>query len=224
MTDHVLQKSKTQISQFSRKGVLFVISAPSGTGKSTLIHKLRNRHPALNFSISCTTRSPRQGERHGADYFFLDKKEFLARREKGYFAEWAEVHGNYYGTPLDHVEKLHAQGQDLLFDIDVQGALQLQKSLPQTVSVFLFPPSLDELKKRLLTRGTETEQTLQKRLHGARNEIAQAHHFDYHIINDDLEEAARLLEAVYLAQTVKKDLLPDIAALLMRDCEKKENG
>ncbi len=215
MTNLVLPP-EIQSGQMPRKGVLFIISAPSGTGKSTLIHKLRERHPCLNFSISCTTRSPRQGERHGEDYFFLDKDEFLSRKEKGYFAEWAEVHGNYYGTPLAHVEELRARGQDLLFDIDVQGALQLQKSLPQTVSVFLFPPSFDELKNRLLARGTETEQTLQKRLSGARNEIALAHHFDYHIVNDNLEAAATLLEAVYLAQTVKKNLAPDMAKILSR--------
>lgn len=217
MTDCPLPNSTAQENRLSRTGVLLIVSAPSGTGKSTLIHKLRTRHPEINFSISCTTRAPRQGEQHGRDYFFLDKDEFLSRREKGYFAEWAEVHGNYYGTPLAHVEELRARGQDLLFDIDVQGALQLQKSLPQAVSVFLFPPSLEELKKRLLLRKTETTQTLQKRLSGAKNEIAQAHHFDYYIINDDLEKAAGLLEAVYLAQTVKKNLAADTANILLQN-------
>ncbi len=200
----------------ARKGVLLVIIAPSGTGKSTLIQKLTGRYPQFHYSISCTTRPPRANEKDGEHYFFLSEKEFLARQKQGYFAEWASVHGNYYGTPLEYVQKRCEQGADLLFDIDVQGALQLQKSLPQATFVFLFPPSFAELKNRLLLRQTETQASLQKRLDNAKNEIAQAHFFEYHIVNDDLEKAFSSLEAVYLAQTLKQNqLFDDIAAKLL---------
>lgn len=204
----------------ARKGVLLVISAPSGTGKSTLIQKLIERYPQFHYSISCTTRPLRANEKDGKHYFFLSEAEFLARQKQGYFAEWANVHGNYYGTPLEYVQKHCERGDDLLFDIDVQGALQLQKTLPQATFVFLFPPSFTELKNRLLLRQTETQASLQKRLHNAKNEIAQARFFEYHIINDDLKKAFASLEAIYLAQTVRQDrLLNNIATKLLAETE-----
>ncbi len=205
-------------SEPARKGVLLVISAPSGTGKSTLIQKLTERYPQFRYSISCTTRPLRANEKDGKDYFFLSETEFLARQKQGYFAEWANVHGNYYGTPLEYVQKCCKQGDDLLFDIDVQGALQLQKTLPQATFIFLFPPSFTELKNRLLLRQTETQASLQQRLHNAKNEIAQARFFEYHIINDDLQKAFASLEAIYLAQTLKQDrFLDDIATKLLAE-------
>ena len=146
-----------QRSAASRSGVLLVICAPSGTGKTTLVQRLREEFPNFAYSISCTTRAPRGREVDGKDYHFLSVEEFLRRREAGYFAEWANVHGNYYGTPLAPVLETLKAGNDVLFDIDVQGAAQLRLTLPRGQYVFLFPPSMSELERRLRGRGTDDE-------------------------------------------------------------------
>ena len=148
----------------SRSGVLLVVCAPSGTGKTTLIQRLRDEFPNFAYSISCTTRAPRGHETDGKDYHFLSVEEFLRRREAGFFAEWANVHGNYYGTPLAPVLETLKAGQDVLFDIDVQGAAQLHLSLPRGQYVFLLPPSLSELERRLRGRGTDDEASIARRL------------------------------------------------------------
>jgi len=181
-------------------GCLYVLCAPSGTGKSTLVKRLIAEFPNLRFSISHTTRAPRAGEEHGRDYFFTQKDEFMRLVGEGYFAEWAEVHGNCYGTPLAFTRELAAKGNDVLFDIDVQGARQLKESLPEACFVMLLPPSFKALEARLRGRGTDGEETIKKRLRNARGEVEAADMFDYWIVNDDLDAACDALRAVYLSR------------------------
>lgn len=184
-------------------GLMLVICAPSGAGKSTLIRRLTKEFPTFAFSISCTTRAPRAGEADGREYHFLTADEFLARRDAGYFAEWAEVHGNFYGTPKQATEDLLAAGRDLIFDIDVQGAAQIKASMGRGSFVFIFPPSRDVLEQRLTGRGTDNPETIARRLAGAKAEIAASAGFDHWIVNDDLDHAYAQLRAVYLAEKTR---------------------
>lgn len=198
--------------RFSRKkraGLPLIVCAPSGAGKTTLIGRLREEFP-LQFSVSCTTRVPRAGEVDGRDYHFLSREEFIAQRDSGLFAEWAEVHGNFYGTPLKPLRERLACGEDMLFDIDVQGAAQLALTLPESRFVFIFPPSLKELEVRLRKRGADSEESILLRLANARNEIRQSHWFDAWIINDDLDKAYDELRAFYLSSTLGPALRPDV--------------
>lgn len=182
-------------------GTLFVISAPSGAGKTTLLKKIMAEVPKLGFSVSHTTRPPRPGERNGMDYYFVSREEFLAMRENNAFLESAEVHTNLYGTSKQAVADKLATGVDVFLDIDVQGARQIKAS-GELAAVFLFvaPPSWDELAKRLRGRGTEAAETVQLRLANARKEMAEAHWYDYLIVNDDLDAATAMLKAVVLAE------------------------
>lgn len=186
----------------SRSGVALVVCAPSGTGKTTLIKRFKDNCPDFAFSISCTTRQPRNGECEGKDYHFISRKEFLSRREQGFFAEWAEVHGNYYGTPLNATLDLLKEGKDVIFDIDVQGARQLRATVPDAFLVFIFPPSRTELERRLKTRGTESEESLAKRLSAANSEMRDAPNFDAWIVNNNLDRACQELIAVYKTATL----------------------
>lgn len=200
-----------------RSGLPLVVSAPSGTGKSTLIAKLRQEFPSFAFSISCTTRAPRPGEIHGKDYYFLDRETFLQRRDNHFFAEWATVHGNLYGTPLKATQALLQQGKDIIFDIDVQGARQLKQTLPQGCFVFLFPPSMQALKTRLVQRGTDSREVIAKRLANARNEISQCDLFEFWIVNDDLQTAYEELRAVYLAARTRAIHRPGLKQALLAE-------
>jgi len=184
-------------------GMMLVISAPSGTGKSTLIRRLTSEFEGFAFSVSCTTRAPRPGEVDGREYHFLTQEEFLSRRERGFFAEWAEVHGNFYGTPRQAAADLMAAGRDVIFDIDVQGARQLRESMNQGCYVFVFPPSRAALEKRLTGRGTDSSETIARRLANARQEIGDSAWFDHWIVNDDLSLAYDQLRAVYLAEKTR---------------------
>ena len=148
----------------NRLGIALVISAPSGTGKTTLIKRLRKEFPTFGYSVSCTTRAPRDGEVDGRDYHFLSRERFVELRDQGHFAEWAEVHGNFYGTPLPPVREMLAKGQDILFDIDVQGAAQLRKNMPDARFLFILPPSVEELERRLRGRGLDSEEVILRRL------------------------------------------------------------
>lgn len=184
-------------------GLMLIISAPSGAGKSTLIRHLCTEFDNFSFSISCTTRAPRPGEEHGREYFFLTREQFLAQKEQNYFAEWAEVHGNFYGTPRQATQDLLVAGRDVIFDIDVQGAKQLKKNLNQGCYVFIFPPSPEVLEQRLTGRGTDKKAIIERRLHNAQQEIAQSFWFDHWIINDHLPTAQAQLRAIYLAEKTR---------------------
>jgi guanylate kinase len=184
----------------SRLGTAMVICAPSGTGKTTLIKRLLDKYDQLGFSVSCTTRPPRQGEVEGRDYFFMEHAAFMHRIEdEFYFAEWAEVHGNYYGTPIKAAHDLLASGRDLLFDVDVQGAKQLKQTLPEACFVFVLPPAKAELERRLRARKTDGEADIILRLLNAAHEIREAAWFDYWVVNDNMEDAFADLCAVYRA-------------------------
>jgi len=197
------------------KGSLFVLCAPSGTGKSTLVRRLTAEFANIRFSVSWTTRAPRPGEVHGRDYVFAAKEDFLRKVERGFFAEWAEVHGNCYGTPLEFTRELAQQGFDVLFDIDVQGARQLKANLPEACYVFLLPPSRAALEARLRGRGTDDEATIQKRLRNAGGELTAADMFDHWIVNDDIETAYDGLRAVYLAKKLSPASDPDLVSRLL---------
>lgn len=186
-----------------RKGCPLVISAPSGAGKSTLCHMLLREFPNLSFSISCTTRSPRPGEIHGKDYIFLDDSQFMRIRDEGGFAEWAIVHDHYYGTPLDPLKERLKNGADVLLDVDVQGAAQIRASLSDTFFVFIVPPSIGELERRLRSRNADSESSIRKRLKNVAGELRQASWYDALVINDDLEEAYQSLRAAYVSATLK---------------------
>ncbi|OIO05630.1 MAG: guanylate kinase [Desulfovibrionaceae bacterium CG1_02_65_16] len=204
----------------TRKGLCLVLSAPSGAGKSTLVARLRAEFPGFAYSISCTTRAPRGAEENGVHYHFLTREDFLAKRGAGYFAEWAEVHGNFYGTPKAPVEDKLSRGQDMLFDIDVQGALQLKAVFPQALYVFILPPSKEVLERRLRGRGTDSEEAIAKRMKNALGELNQAGHFDYHIVNDDIEEAADELRAVYVAGRARAICRPGLVPGLLAQWER----
>lgn len=204
----------------TRLGLCLVLSAPSGAGKSTLVGRLRAEFPGFAYSISCTTRDPRPGEENGVHYHFLTRKEFLSRRDAGYFAEWAEVHGNLYGTPKAPVEALLKAGKDVLFDIDVQGAMQLKEFFPQALYVFILPPSREVLESRLRGRGTDAPEVIEKRMTNALGELKMAGHFDYLIVNDDLEEAADELRAVYVAGRARSVSRPGLVSGLLAQWER----
>lgn len=201
----------------ARLGLVLVICAPSGTGKSTLVRRLTREFPDFAFSVSCTTRAPRGQERDGVDYHFLTREEFLARRDLGEFAEWAEVHGNFYGTPLAPAQQELDRGRDMLFDIDVQGAMQLKRSFPDGLYVFLLPPSRAELEHRLRGRGTDAEEAILRRLAGAAREMRAAPDFGFWIVNDDLDRAYDELRAVYLAGRSRPALRPGLLEGLLAE-------
>ena len=198
-----------------RLGQVLVVCAPSGTGKSTLISMLREEYPDFGFSVSYTTREPRGTERDGVEYNFVTRDQFVAMRSRGAFCEWAEVHGNFYGTATRPVEEMLDSGRDVLFDIDVQGAKQLKKTFYKGTYVFLLPPSREELVRRLEGRGTDSPESIAKRLANASGELAQAEWFDYWVVNDDLDEAYRELRAVYMAGRCKPSLRPGILGNIM---------
>lgn len=180
----------------SERGLLIVVSAPAGCGKTTIIKELRRRRPDIGFSVSATTRPPRPGDVDGRDYFFVSKPEFEAMIASGELLEYAEYVGNYYGTPRRAVEERLAGGSDIVLDIEVQGAFQVKAAMPDAVSVFLLPPSFEELERRLVTRGTETAETIAKRLATAKTECARADEYDFRIVNDRVERAVSELEEV----------------------------
>lgn len=181
-------------------GILFIVCGPSGVGKTSLGRVVRERHPRLVLSVSYTTRAPRNNERDGVDYHFVDMPTFERMRDAGDFAEWAMVHGNAYATPKVAITDAWAAGQDVLFDIDYQGAAQLIEAFPtEAVSVLVAPPSMQELEGRLRGRKTDDEATIQRRLKNAREELEQHELFDFIMFNDDFDTAADALERIYVA-------------------------
>ena len=179
------------------KGKLIVIVAPSGTGKSTMIKRLKVDQPSLVESVSFTTRPMRAGEVHGQSYFFISKEEFFSMRERDEFLEWAEVHGNFYGTSKKFVEQCLAEGKHLLFDLDVQGTDSMKKYFGDLAKViFISPPSVEELEKRLRHRGTETTGIINLRLMNAKNELLRKNDYDFLVYNDDIENAYSKLKEI----------------------------
>jgi guanylate kinase len=181
------------------KGTLFVISAPSGAGKTTLCQKLLNKNPDLKLSVSYTTRQPRKGETNDVDYTFIDKPKFLKMADRGEFAEWAMVHGNLYGTSIKRLKKLNKDGYDIILDIDIHGAVQLKKTCENTVFIFVLPPSIEVLKERLVGRKTDSEDVIRERIDNAKAEIAYYNDYDYIIVNDNLDKAYKELESIITA-------------------------
>ena len=180
-------------------GQLFVLSGPSGVGKSSLREGVRKRLPELAYSISHTTRAPRQGESEGHDYHFVSVETFLAMKEAGDFVECAQVHGNYYGTSREQLEQHLNDRQDLLLEIDVQGARQVKEHFPRACFIFVLPPNLETLEQRLVERGTEQANDVEQRLEDSSTELLEASWYDYSIVNDILEEAVEALTAIILA-------------------------
>lgn len=178
-------------------GKLFVISAPSGAGKTTLIRQVLKRFKHLSYSVSHTTRSPRKNEQDGRDYFFISPEEFELKITQGYWLEWAKVHDNYYGTSGKFVKNRLEKGQSLLLDIDVQGAGQVMKSGIDLVSIFILPPSFDILSQRLEGRGTDDREVIARRLENAKFEMAQKDRYQYVVVNDDLDAAIEELCSIF---------------------------
>lgn len=183
-----------------RKGILYVISAPSGAGKSTLCRELLDIFPELRHSVSFTTRNPRPGEVDGRDYFFVSREEFLLMVAEGGFAEWAEVHGNLYGTAIKTLEQSRDSGVDLLLDIDCQGAKQLKENKVEGVNVFILPPSFKELRRRLEGRNSDAPEIIATRIDNAVAEIHEARWYDYIIVNDVFSRAVEELKAIIVAE------------------------
>ena len=183
-----------------RKGMLLVISGPSGTGKGTLIERLMKEDPTLVFSVSATTRAPRPGEIDGVHYHFVTNERYDELVAENAFVEYANVHGNRYGTLRSEVYERLERGENVVLDIDVQGALNVIASEKEKVSIFILPPSMQELRSRLTGRGTETEEAIERRLHNAVWEISQKDKYQYKVINDDLESCLRTLQAIIEAE------------------------
>lgn len=178
-----------------------MVVAPSGAGKSSLVRALLGQDPSIMLSISCTTRAPRPGEEDGREYRFVSKDDFQAQREAGMMLEWAEVHGNYYGTPRDRIDDAIADGRDVLLEIDWQGARQVRQRYPQAIGIFILPPSIEELESRLKARGQDSEQVISRRLLAAGGEIAHAPECEYVIINQEFSVAlSELLQIISAAR------------------------
>jgi len=188
---------------FLRRGILFIISAPSGAGKTTLSHQILDLVPDLRLSISYTTRAPRAGEIDGRDYHFISEAQFLHLRAADAFAEWAEVYGCLYGTARISLAEALEQGQDLLLDIDVQGARQIKASYADAVSIFVLPPSWQELEGRLRGRATDREEVISRRLQRAREEAHELFSYDYWLVNDKVERAVAVLRGIILAERAR---------------------
>lgn len=188
-----------------KEGLLVVISGASGTGKGTVCKKLFETEKTLAFSVSATTRAPREGEVDGVNYWFLKKERFEEMIEAGEFLEWAKVYDNYYGTPLKKVEERLKNGEDILLEIDTQGALNVMEKMPKGVFIFLLPPSLNELKRRIEGRGTETEESLKKRLGAAKGEIALGEKYQYLVVNDEIENAVKSIKNILKAEKLKSE-------------------
>ena len=184
-------------------GTLFIVAAPSGAGKTTLVGRLLADDRRVEHSISFTTRAPRPGEQDGREYHFIDVQRFLAMRERGEFAEWAEVHGNFYGTSRAWLEQRLREGCDMLLEIDWQGAQQMRRQFPEAVSIFILPPSIAELERRLRNRGADSEDVIARRVAGALGEMRHVAEFDFVIINNDLQVALEELKAAVKASRLR---------------------
>ena len=198
------------------KGRLIVFSAPSGCGKGTMLEQIL-KNEDFCVSVSATTRSPREGEQDGVNYYFISKDEFTQRIGEGKFLEYAEYCGNFYGTPMDKVNEMLEQGKNVILEIEVQGAIKVMNKRPDALSIFIAPPSINELRRRLHKRGTETEEVIEKRIAQASNEVALAAKYDYIIVNDALEDAVDDFFHVVRAEQLRADKRPEIIADIIRN-------
>ncbi|MDM5297878.1 guanylate kinase [Bacillus pumilus] len=188
------------------RGLLIVLSGPSGVGKGTVRQAIFSQEDTkFEYSISVTTRKPREGERNGVDYFFKTREEFEDMIQNKKLLEWAEYVGNYYGTPVDYVEQTLREGKDVFLEIEVQGALQVREAFPEGLFIFLAPPSLSELQNRIITRGTESEDLIRNRMAAAKEEIEMMDAYDYVVENDDVELACERIKAIVLAEHLRRD-------------------
>lgn len=201
--------------KIARRGLMFILSSPSGAGKTSLATRMLKKEDQMTLSISATTRARRPGEAHGQDYFFVSEEEFFRMRDEGEFLEWANVFGHYYGTPRSLVEDTLSKGQDVLFDIDWQGAQQLsQVAGDDVVKVFILPPSREELERRLRKRAQDSEEVVQKRMSKADAEISHWAEYDYVIVNYDLDESEKLLSSILFAERLKRRRQTGLAAIV----------
>ena len=187
----------------NRKGLLLVVSGPSGAGKGTICKALLNKNDQIKLSVSATTRKPRNGEVHGVNYFFIEKEEFAKMIENGEFLEYAQIYDNFYGTPKAAIIECLEKGQDVILEIEMQGARQIKEVYPEGVFIFVLPPSLEELKSRIVGRGTETQEEIEKRFSCAFEEINQIVNYDYFIVNEDIEKSVSDVEAIICAEKNK---------------------
>ncbi len=199
----------------NRKPILLIVSSPSGAGKTTLCHKLLDQFTDVRFSVSHTTRPPRPNEVDGTDYHFVSEEIFDQMVEDELFIEWAHVHGNRYGTSHAEIRSAFSQGFDLIFDVDYQGANQIMAQYSNAIGVFVLPPSIDELKRRLSSRGTETPKSLERRFKAALDEIAHHEEFDYLLVNDVVEDAYDQLRAILLAERIRRERTVHLAKKLL---------
>jgi guanylate kinase len=197
-------RSESQLTQTSPQGVLYVVSSPSGGGKGTLIRRMLDVVGDLSYSVSFTTRAPRNGEVNGREYFFVDRNRFQEMVQAGDFLEWANVHGNLYGTAKDQVANETSAGHDIVLEVDVQGADSVRKLGLDSVSIFILPPSLDTLRQRLIARGADTPAELEVRLHNAPDELQQYKDFDYVIFNDEIDRASAQLASIIFAERARR--------------------
>jgi guanylate kinase len=214
---------KRSIALAKRQGIIFILSAPSGAGKTTLYNGLKEIYPEIKLSVSCTTRARRSGELNGRDYLFLTERQFETLKSRGQFAEWAKVHDYFYGTPKKPLDRNIQAGRDVLLDIDVQGARKIKKAYPQAVSIFLLPPSLGELQRRLAARGTDGNDTIRRRLANARGEIGEIMHYDYYVVNREVTEAIQLLSSIVKAERARTSRVSQWRLEPLRHWRTKQN-
>jgi guanylate kinase len=194
---------------FNQKGLLIVLSGPSGVGKGTVCSSLRHEQEDIIYSVSATTRNPRAGEIDGTNYFFKTREQFESMITNNELLEWAEYVGNYYGTPRAFVEETLNKGKDIILEIEVQGALKVKETYPDGIFVFLMPPSFEELRSRIVHRGTENPESLLNRMNVAKEELQMMRHYDYAVVNDEVEKAVKRIQSIIEAERLRKErILP----------------